>query len=137
MGVKQGLGVVLDAAEQMREQRDIAFLLTGDGAMKPHLENKAQALKLNNVRFLPLQEQAEFLQMLAAVDVALIVQQSSVSDIAFPVKDHNSIVGGETGRGRGTRQQRDWTRHSPVEWRSSGRAGKCRSIGDDPARIVP
>jgi putative colanic acid biosynthesis glycosyltransferase WcaI len=86
MGVKQGLGVVLDTAEQMREQRDVTFLLTGDGAMKPHLENKAKALKLNNVRFLPLQEQAEFLQMLAAIDVALIVQQSSVSDIAFPSK---------------------------------------------------
>ncbi len=86
MGVKQGLGVVLDTAELMREQRDVTFLLTGDGAMKPHLENKAKALKLNNVRFLPLQEQAEFLQMLAAIDVALIVQQSSVSDIAFPSK---------------------------------------------------
>lgn len=86
MGVKQGLGVVLDAAKQMREQRDVTFLLTGDGAMKPHLENKAKALKLDSVRFLPLQEQAEFLQMLAAVDVALIVQQSSVSDIAFPSK---------------------------------------------------
>jgi colanic acid biosynthesis glycosyl transferase WcaI len=86
MGVKQGLGVVLDTAELMREQRDVTFLLTGDGAMKPHLENKAKALKLNNVRFLPLQEQAEFLQMLAALDVALIVQQSSVSDIAFPSK---------------------------------------------------
>jgi colanic acid biosynthesis glycosyl transferase WcaI len=86
MGVKQGLGVVLDTAELMREQRDVMFLLTGDGAMKPQLENKAKALKLNNVRFLPLQEQAEFLQMLAAIDVALIVQQSSVSDIAFPSK---------------------------------------------------
>lgn len=86
MGVKQGLGVVLDSAERMKEQRNVVFLLTGDGAMKPHLESKAKALKLNNVRFLPLQEQAEFLQMLAAVDVALIVQQSSVSDIAFPSK---------------------------------------------------
>ena len=54
--------------------------------MKSHLESKAAALDLNNVRFLPLQEHEEFLQMLAAVDVALIVQQPTVSDIAFPSK---------------------------------------------------
>ena len=71
---------------QMKEQSDIAFLLAGDGSMKSHLEEKARALKLDNVRFLPLQDQQEFLQMLAAIDVALIVQQATVSDIAFPSK---------------------------------------------------
>jgi colanic acid biosynthesis glycosyl transferase WcaI len=33
-----------------------------------------------------LQEHGEFLQMLAATDLALIVQQSTVSDIVFPSK---------------------------------------------------
>lgn len=86
MGVKQGLGVVLDVAVQVKEQHNVVFLLAGDGVMKSHLKSKAMALKLNNVRFLPLQEQEEFLQMLAAIDLALIVQQSTVSDIAFPSK---------------------------------------------------
>jgi colanic acid biosynthesis glycosyl transferase WcaI len=86
MGVKQGLDVVLDAALQLREQRDLVFLLAGDGAMKARLEERAAALELANVRFLPLQEQSEFLQMLAAMDMALIVQQSTVSDIVFPSK---------------------------------------------------
>jgi colanic acid biosynthesis glycosyl transferase WcaI len=44
------------------------------------------ALGLANVRFLPLQEEAEFLQMLAAIDMGLIVQQATVSDIVFPSK---------------------------------------------------
>jgi colanic acid biosynthesis glycosyl transferase WcaI len=86
MGVKQGLDVVLDVALQLREQRDFVFLLAGDGAMRSHLEKRATALELVNVRFLPLQEQAQFLQMLAAVDMGLIVQHSAVSDIAFPSK---------------------------------------------------
>jgi colanic acid biosynthesis glycosyl transferase WcaI len=86
MGVKQGLDVVLDAALQLREQRDLVFLLAGDGAMKSRLEERATALQLANVRFLPLQEQSEFLQMLAAMDMGLIVQQSTVSDIVFPSK---------------------------------------------------
>jgi colanic acid biosynthesis glycosyl transferase WcaI len=86
MGVKQGLDIVLDAALHLRDQLDIAFLLAGDGAMKSHLENRAAELKLDNLQFLPLQEPAQYLQMLAAIDIALIVQQSSVSDIAFPSK---------------------------------------------------
>lgn len=86
MGVKQGLDLVLDVASQLIGRCDIAFLLTGDGAMKSQLENRAQTLRLGNVKFLPLQEKAEFLRMLAATDLALIIQQSSVSDIAFPSK---------------------------------------------------
>ncbi len=86
MGVKQGLDVMLDAALQLREQSDFAFVLAGDGAMKSRLEQRAATLGLANVRFLPLQEHCEFLQMLAATDLALIVQQSSVSDIVFPSK---------------------------------------------------
>jgi colanic acid biosynthesis glycosyl transferase WcaI len=86
MGVKQGLDIVLDAALHLRDQPDIAFLLAGDGAMKSHLQNRAAALKLDNLQFLPLQEPTQYLQTLAAIDIALIVQQSTVSDIAFPSK---------------------------------------------------
>jgi len=86
MGVKQGLDIVLDAALQLKGQPNITFLLVGDGAMKSSLEQRATALQLGNVRFLPLQEPSVFLQMLAAMDIGLIVQQSSVSDIVFPSK---------------------------------------------------
>jgi colanic acid biosynthesis glycosyl transferase WcaI len=86
MGVKQGLDVMLDAALQLKEQRDFVFVLAGDGVMKPHLEGRAAALDLANVRFLPLQGPGELLQMLAATDMALIVQQLTVSDIVFPSK---------------------------------------------------
>jgi colanic acid biosynthesis glycosyl transferase WcaI len=86
MGVKQGLGLVLEAAAQLRERRDITFVLAGDGAMRSRLEQRAVSLRLTNVRFLPLQESSAFLEMLAATDVGLIVQQSTVSDIVFPSK---------------------------------------------------
>jgi colanic acid biosynthesis glycosyl transferase WcaI len=86
MGVKQGLDVMLDAAVQLKEQSDFVFVLAGDGAMKSRLQERATALSLPNLRFLPLQEPGEFLQMLAATDLALIVQQSTVSDIVFPSK---------------------------------------------------
>jgi colanic acid biosynthesis glycosyl transferase WcaI len=86
MGVKQGLDLVLDAAVRLKEQRDLVFLLAGDGAKKASLEQRAAALGLDNVRFLPLQDTPTFLEMLAAMDVGLIVQRPTVSDIVFPSK---------------------------------------------------
>jgi colanic acid biosynthesis glycosyl transferase WcaI len=86
MGVKQGLDIVLDTALKFRNQSNVEFLLAGDGARRSHLINRAESMQLNNVRFVPLQERTDFLQMLAAIDLALIVQQSTVSDIAFPSK---------------------------------------------------
>jgi colanic acid biosynthesis glycosyl transferase WcaI len=86
MGVKQGLEVILEAAAKSRERRDVQYLFVGDGAMRPQLEQHAQAQRLNNVRFLPLLESGPFQEMLAATDIALITQQRIVSNIVFPSK---------------------------------------------------
>jgi colanic acid biosynthesis glycosyl transferase WcaI len=86
MGVKQGLEVIIEAAERSRERDDIRYLFIGDGAMRTQLEAEARTRNLGNVRFLPLLETDEFVEMLAATDIALITQQRIVSDILFPSK---------------------------------------------------
>jgi colanic acid biosynthesis glycosyl transferase WcaI len=86
MGVKQGLEVVLEAAARLKDRKDIAFLLVGTGAMKAQLEERAAALRLENLKFLPLQSEERFREMLATTDLALVTQQRTVSDIAFPSK---------------------------------------------------
>jgi colanic acid biosynthesis glycosyl transferase WcaI len=86
MGVKQGLGIVLEVAGQSREMRQWHFLFVGDGAMRAELEQQARSRNLDNVSFLPVLEKVEFEQMLASTDIALITQQQSVSDIVFPSK---------------------------------------------------
>lgn len=86
MGVKQGLEMILHAASQSRDDDGIAYLLVGDGVMRPQLERQAQSLGLRNLHFLPLQPKAMFLDMLAAADVCLVTQQQTVADIVFPSK---------------------------------------------------
>jgi colanic acid biosynthesis glycosyl transferase WcaI len=86
MGVKQGLEVVLEAAALLKDRKNIAFLLVGSGAMKSQLEERAVGLRLDNLKFLPLQSERCFTQMLATTDLALVTQQRTVSDIAFPSK---------------------------------------------------
>jgi colanic acid biosynthesis glycosyl transferase WcaI len=94
MGIKQGLDVILHAAELSRSQLNIAYLLVGDGAMRRQLESRAAAKNLVNVKFLPVQPREQFLQMLAAADISLITQQRSVADIVFPSKTVTLMTAG-------------------------------------------
>jgi colanic acid biosynthesis glycosyl transferase WcaI len=86
MGVKQGLDVVVDAAVLNRADDSVKFLLVGDGAVCGRIQRRVADLGLNNVRFLPLLEAADFRGLLAASNICLITQQKSVSEIAFPSK---------------------------------------------------
>ncbi len=86
MGVKQGLDVVLDAAERTRLTDDIVYVLVGDGAMRPNLEARTRALGLPNVRIVPLLPEEKFLALLASADVCLVTQQRAVADVVFPSK---------------------------------------------------
>lgn len=86
MGVKQGLDVVLEAAARTRDRADIVYLLVGDGAARPALEARAAEVGLPNLRFLPLQPDPVFRDLLAAADLTLVTQQAVVADIVFPSK---------------------------------------------------
>jgi colanic acid biosynthesis glycosyl transferase WcaI len=87
MGVKQGLEVILGAAERSRTRRpELHYLFVGDGAMRARLEAQARRRSLANVTFLPLLARDDFRQMLASTDLALVTQQRVVSNIVFPSK---------------------------------------------------
>jgi colanic acid biosynthesis glycosyl transferase WcaI len=94
MGIKQGLEVVLRAAEMSHNQSDIVYLLVGDGANRSDLESLAAAKNLTNVKFFPILPHEQYLQLLAAADVSLITQQRSVADIVFPSKTVTLMTAG-------------------------------------------
>lgn len=86
MGVKQGLDIVIEAAERLKEKKGIVFLLVGDGADRRRLEEKAQSLNLSQLKFIPLLPNEEYLALLSAADIALVTQKKEVGDIVFPSK---------------------------------------------------
>ena len=86
MGIKQGLDVILGAAERSRNDRSIKYLLVGSGSMREQLEQRAKAARLQNLIFVPLLPDDKFLDLLAASDISLVTQQKSVADIVFPSK---------------------------------------------------
>jgi len=96
MGRKQGLEIVLDAAECLAPQRpDVVFVMVGDGAAKEELVSEAGRRHLQNVSFWPLQSQADLPALLSMADVHLVIQKRGVSDAVLPSKLNGILaVGG-------------------------------------------
>ncbi len=85
MGLKQSLEQVLEAAAlAVRESANIRFVLLGDGNQRDSLQRSAA--RLPNVDFLPSQPDAEYSAALAAADVLLLSERSTVADMSLPSK---------------------------------------------------
>lgn len=94
MGEKQGLEVVLDAAERLRGRSDIKFALIGEGAARKRLERSSVKRGLDNVRFFALQPSERLPEMLAAGDIHLVVQRRGAADLVMPSKLTNILAAG-------------------------------------------
>ena len=86
LGVKQGLDILVEAADLLRSQRNIRFLICGDGAARPALEAGIRQRQLENVTMLPLQSDAAYAQLLVDADVCFITQQARAGNAFFPSK---------------------------------------------------
>ena len=86
LGVKQGLNILLDAAEQVRGSNQIRIVICGDGAERAALEKSMQDRRLSNVSMLPLQFGIDYQELLVDSDVSLITQQSGSGNAFFPSK---------------------------------------------------
>ena len=71
-GLSQGLEVVIDAAERLKERRDILFAFVGAGARKAALITMAHKKGLQNVCFLPAVRKGMMPGYYAAADVCLV-----------------------------------------------------------------
>lgn len=72
-GQANDLGTVLRAADHLRTESDIAFLLVGDGKERSHLVSEAERLGLSNVYFVEAKPKREIPSYLAAADVCLAI----------------------------------------------------------------
>ena len=85
LGVKQGLDVLIDAAQLVHDKR-IRMLICGDGAQRDVLAETVATRGLPNVTMLPLQRGDNYTSLLADADLCFITQQSGSGNSFFPSK---------------------------------------------------
>lgn len=86
LGYVYDLDTMLDAAAMLQSEKDTLFLIVGDGVAKPGLERKAEALGLENVRFLPFQPYEALPWLRAASDVQVSLYRHGSANYSMPSK---------------------------------------------------
>jgi len=71
-GLAQGLQVIINAAEIVKDEENIQFIFIGDGPEKQDLIGMVKEKGLKNVTFLPLQPKANMPKIVASMDSAII-----------------------------------------------------------------
>jgi glycosyltransferase involved in cell wall biosynthesis len=96
IGTAQGLGVVLDAAERLRDLPRVQFVIIGDGVERESLERQASDRHINNVRFLGSRPPSSMAGYYAEADVLLIhLKQSREYTITIPSKTYSYLAAGK------------------------------------------
>jgi colanic acid biosynthesis glycosyl transferase WcaI len=96
MGKKQGLEIVLSAANQLRQEPNLLFLMVGNGAAQEELVHQAEKLKLDNLMFYPLQAYEDLPSLMTLADIHLVIQKKGAADAVLPSKLTTILaVGGE------------------------------------------
>ncbi|MBN1430541.1 MAG: glycosyltransferase family 4 protein [Anaerolineae bacterium] len=95
VGTAQALGVVLKAAEQLRDLRDVQFVVIGDGAEREQLVQQSHIDGLNNVLFLGSRPQNKASGYAAFADVLLIhLKADPAYTITIPSKTYAYLATG-------------------------------------------
>jgi len=93
IGAKQGLNVLLEAAEKLENQQNLHFIVAGEGPAKAELQ--ARFSHLNNVRFMGFQPYSRLNEFLNMPDLHVLPQERGAADLVLPSK-----LGGMLASGR-------------------------------------
>jgi len=86
VGLSQGLETVLEAAALLAAAPDVLFLIVGSGTTKQSLVDRAAEMKLQNVKFLPLQAYEKVPELYSAADVCLVPLRRGLTEDSVPSK---------------------------------------------------
>jgi len=94
LGLSQRLEAVLEAADRLRDDHRVLFVMIGEGARKKWLEEEARRKGLSNVWFLPYQPKERLGDSLTAADLHLIPLMPGAAGCMVPSKVYGILAAG-------------------------------------------
>ncbi len=84
LGTKQGLEIIIGVARQLQHHTNITFIIAGEGSMRQTLIKQAEDIP--SVRFLNLQPDERFNDLLNMADIHLLPQSLEAAALVLPSK---------------------------------------------------
>ena len=89
IGFTHNVEVLIDVAEQLKNESDIVFQIIGRGSRKLFLEKLVKERNLPNCKFLPFQSDEMFHYSLSAADLGVVILDEATSKGSVPSKSYN------------------------------------------------
>lgn len=90
----QDLETIIEAASLLKDNPKIHFFMIGDGAIKKQLIEKAQALSLTNITFLPFQSKEVYYAVIRSSNLCVVPLKKSVTTPEMPSKLLEIMIAG-------------------------------------------
>jgi glycosyltransferase involved in cell wall biosynthesis len=94
LGRAHEINTILGAAELLRDEKQLAFLVTGGGALHQVLKEKVQRRQLGNVVFKPYQPRERLAESISASDMHLISLKPELEGLIVPSKFYGIAAAG-------------------------------------------
>jgi glycosyltransferase involved in cell wall biosynthesis len=94
MGATHDLETIIDVAEKLKNEKDILFLLIGDGFKKEIIESRVKKSSLENCLLLPFQKQENLPYSLGSADIGVITLDKETSSLSVPSKTYSLLAAG-------------------------------------------
>ena len=101
IGQTQRFDMLLDAAERLKENENIAFLIVGSGVRQQQVMDDVELRGLQNVRFLGYQPKDYLAQSLSAADLQIVMLDRRMTRLMMPSKLYSAFASGTPVLGLG------------------------------------
>ena len=92
VGFSQSLGLVLAAAKELSDRRDVVFVINGGGSARADLERDAAGAP--NIRFVDFQPKERLPEVLAAADIHVVPLKRGLAASSVPSKTYSIMASG-------------------------------------------
>lgn len=134
---KQGLEIVVEAAHLLKDRKDLAFVICGEGPNRERL--KTLAAGLDNIQFHDLQPVDRMADFLSLASIHLLPQIVGAADLVLPSKLTNMLASGRpvvatAAPGTGLHEEVEGCGLNTAPGDPVGLAAGIRVLLDDPDR---
>lgn len=91
MGMTHDVDVIVDLANQLKEDDGIYFLFIGDGAKRNLIESKIMEYQLSNCKILPYQPLEVLPYSIGSADIAVVTTDANQTGLSVPSKTYSYL----------------------------------------------